>query len=138
MKLEDQVCSLPLAKKLKELGVKQESLWYWCLCETDILMAADEMYCDSCSLTREVEHAHSAFTTSELGEIIQDPKHKDLNQYCLNAFRTKFKDKKRKWVIGDRFPLAVSKWLNHADTEANARAKMLVHLIEKGIVKPWS
>jgi len=25
MLLEDQVCSLPLAKRLKELGVKQES-----------------------------------------------------------------------------------------------------------------
>ena len=29
MKLEDQVVSLELAKKLKELGVKQESLFYW-------------------------------------------------------------------------------------------------------------
>ena len=29
MKLEQQVCNLELAKKLKELGVKQESLWYW-------------------------------------------------------------------------------------------------------------
>ena len=29
MKLEDQVCSLELAKKLKELGVKQDSLFYW-------------------------------------------------------------------------------------------------------------
>lgn len=28
MKLENQVCSLELAKKLKELGVKQESIWY--------------------------------------------------------------------------------------------------------------
>lgn len=29
MKLEDQVVSLELAKKLKELGYKQESLFYW-------------------------------------------------------------------------------------------------------------
>ena len=29
MKLEDQVCSLELSKRLKELGVKQDSLWYW-------------------------------------------------------------------------------------------------------------
>lgn len=29
MKIEDQVCSLELAKLLKELGVKQESLCFW-------------------------------------------------------------------------------------------------------------
>lgn len=29
MKLEDQVCSLELAKRLKELGVSQLSLCYW-------------------------------------------------------------------------------------------------------------
>lgn len=29
MKLEQQVCSLELAKKLKELGCRQESAFYW-------------------------------------------------------------------------------------------------------------
>ena len=29
MKLENQVCSLELAKKIKQLGVKQDSLWWW-------------------------------------------------------------------------------------------------------------
>ena len=29
MKLEQQVCSLELAKELKKLGVKQKSEFYW-------------------------------------------------------------------------------------------------------------
>jgi hypothetical protein len=29
MELEKQVVSLELAKKLKQLGVRQESFWYW-------------------------------------------------------------------------------------------------------------
>ena len=29
MKLEDQVCSLESARRLKELGFKQDSLFYW-------------------------------------------------------------------------------------------------------------
>lgn len=29
LKLEEQVCSLELAKRLKELNCKQESIWYW-------------------------------------------------------------------------------------------------------------
>lgn len=29
MKIEDQVVSLELAKQLKEIGIKQDSIWYW-------------------------------------------------------------------------------------------------------------
>jgi hypothetical protein len=29
MNIEKHVCSLPLAKRLKELGVEQKSTWYW-------------------------------------------------------------------------------------------------------------
>lgn len=76
MKLEQQVCSLELSKKLKELGVKQESLFYWSNC-------CEKEFTLECSLWHDietwewgnghtlenVETKYSAFTVAELGEI---------------------------------------------------------------------
>ena len=77
MKLEDQVCSLELAKKLKELGVKQESLFYWF--DSDLLDIHKEiikvhfnvpfkkrLQASQTSYCRYV----STFTASELGELL--------------------------------------------------------------------
>jgi hypothetical protein len=79
MKLKDQVCSLEPAKKLKELGVKQDSLFWW---TTDNLNFVD----DKCtwwieptveSYTRRI----SAFTVAELGEYLREFNIK--NDKCL-------------------------------------------------------
>ena len=62
MKLEDQVCSLELAQRLKELGVKQESLWVW------------REYGHGFELELRDEDTFgemtAAFTVAELGEIM--------------------------------------------------------------------
>lgn len=65
MKLEDhQVCSLEPAKKLKELNVKQESLFYWdVLGETAYGVRFAPYSCPG--LER-----YSAFTVAELIEIL--------------------------------------------------------------------
>lgn len=121
MKIEQQVCSLELSKKLKELGVKQESLFHWYFhqnknkkFELGILYGKKEL----------MESQWSAFTVAELGEMLpggicqtdkinkeRDP---DLKSYCI-------------YLAGDSF---------HAkdDNEANARAKMLIHLIENKLI----
>src|SRR4051812_36893725 len=66
MKLEQQVCSLELAKRLKELGVKQESLYYWNIRHIWIVLKAiGEPY-----ITRKPEDYASAFTVAELGEML--------------------------------------------------------------------
>src|ERR1035437_2783851 len=70
MDLEDQVCSLELAKRLKELGVKQESLFSWSEWKPFHLKWKYEW-------TLEPGGGHvrgkvAAFTTAELGDMLPD------------------------------------------------------------------
>ena len=72
MELEQQVCSLELAKKLKELGVKQESLWYWNMITKefkDYEGKSPIIACEIYSNSRLWEN-FSAFTVAELGEML--------------------------------------------------------------------
>lgn len=68
MSLEQQVCSLELAKKLKELGVIKESLFYWSSCSH----CTAEYGVEEWSLQEGMDYGdnYSAFTSSELLEII--------------------------------------------------------------------
>jgi hypothetical protein len=82
MKLEDQVTSLEISKKLKELGVKQESLFYYqnnpyndgkeCI---DLMIKKYEARNNENSIINtqcdnEDNPKFSAFTVAELGEIL--------------------------------------------------------------------
>ncbi len=71
MKLEQQVCNLELAKKLKELGVKQESYFTWVHWRDDSEDDGWDVYhFDNPSHTMGVDY--SAFTVAELGELLPD------------------------------------------------------------------
>jgi hypothetical protein len=71
MDLQKQVCSLELAKRLKELGVQQESVFAW-LVESDgsgTLTTKDDR--PQRSFYRADEWC-SAFTVAELGELLPE------------------------------------------------------------------
>src|SRR3990167_3436279 len=114
MTLEQQVTSLELSKKLKELGVKQESLFYWYQAGNGHIFVA---YRDD-SFTKGIA---SAFTASELGEM--------LPRYCEVTFKNRAEDRKKiRWNCDGNF--------NETEeaTEADARAKMLIYLIENKLL----
>lgn len=107
MKLEDQVCSLDLAKRLKELGVKQESLHFWQWVE-----AHQDYEIDNGSYDNKI----SAFTVAEMGEMLRKTR---FNLPVPLEF----------WDWDWSFKLTDQ--AEGYGTEADARARMLICLIEQ-------
>jgi len=118
MKLENQVVSLELAKKLKDLGFKQESLFYWQLgLQIPYLVRAKSSNC--CS----------AYTVAELGEMLP----LNIDGFDLQIWREKGKES---WDIAyntDSGNLKIMPW-EQSDTEADARAKMLIYLKTNNLI----
>ena len=121
MKLSKQVTSLKLSKKLKKLGAKQESVWYW----TDLTgvktKVGGRFYTTDWYITdnnlAEIDkvifgkHYISAFLPVELGERLPEG-------------ITTEKIKPRYLCIDIKTKIEIE-----AKTEANARGEMLAYLI---------
>jgi len=143
MKLEDQVISLELAKKLNELGVKQESLFYFYECNNTHKLRYRDWKTE---ISGEV--SYSAFTVSELGEILPEnieikiissdgKKLKNIEKYYLVYF--KYRNEIRYFGI-DNNNISLKKNLLPEfylldESEANSRAKMLIYLLENGLME---
>ena len=106
--LESQVCSLDSAKRLKELGCPQESLFYWTF---------DEGYSISQSrVSLFGQPIYSAYTVAELAEMI--PSSFDLPKKEMVS------------TIGKEFPFVWIYKEGIKQTEAEARAQMLINIVE--------
>ncbi len=114
--LENQVCSLELSKELKELGVKHESLfWYTVYVNQtyDIHYQFD---------SKHIPPAHySAFTVAELGELLPD--FIEIERDCY------FSNDKYLWRVQSPDHETFN------ENEANARAEMLVYLLENKLME---
>lgn len=133
MKLEQQVVSLELAKKLKELGVRQDSLFYWYLAKNvnniDLEYRPD-------SLAGHPTHKNnycSAFTVAELGEML--PRRITKARWTWICFKDAV-DSMDIWncILADEEVSRREVKRLLAETEADARAKMLIWLIEEGYI----
>jgi len=158
MLLKNQVCSRELSKKLKDLKVKQESCFYWYNSERLQLLDIDrnreyfnvilpefrlkygkdfiygrEYAISDSDLSNfkeandETEESYSAFTLAELGEMLPENylsgksiKDDDGSQYNCWQF-----DKVWNIVNYNTF---------RSKTEADARAKTLISLIENNLI----
>ncbi len=120
--LQQQVCSLELARKLKELGVKQESLFYW---QQHYQEMKGDVSASSFKITQTKTESEkgmrcfSAFTVAELGEM--------LPQY--SSF-TKVED--FLWEGYEQINGNIEEY--SGTTEADARAKMLIYLLENKLI----
>lgn len=146
MILEEQVCSLVLAKNLKTLGVKQESyLWWWesTYDNSKIVGSEASLFLWQSKLMHDETHNWirllSAFTVAELGEML--------------SARIKIKEDGKVKILELRMSKGGFSWdeyflayeevtlenpdvevQRNADTEADARAKMLVYLLENKLI----
>lgn len=125
MELERQVCSLRLAKRLKELRVKQESLFWWGnYVRTGILPEYNRNKLHYGKYGDAFEPTCAAFTVAELGEML--PRYFQTVR-CVG--------KTLPWQCShDDLAWHEKHEAIHADIEADARAKMLIYLLEHKLI----
>ena len=139
MQLEDQMCSLELAKRLKELGVEQDSLFYY---RTQYLYdGSDEIVLminkfDSPRAHERMSNPkYSAFTVAELGEMLPARLKPDLPSKKFARLDI-CKGTDSRWLISYYYDITLPpKNALIGNTEADARAKMLIYLIENDLIK---
>jgi hypothetical protein len=137
MKLESQVTSLELSRKLESLGVKQESLFYWWI-------SNKEEHKNHINFQPAIHYERpipmkdknwdwsivSAFTVAELGEMLPEriaPKTGVTRQFAFRrgGFKWVSYELQDGYIVHKEF----------AETEADARAAMLIWLVENGYLK---
>lgn len=130
MQLESQVASLELCRKLKELRVEQKSYFSWYAFENPLnnIFKEDDLDEDmwrigtsrDCSKGG-ADWVYSAFTVAELGELLPQGHY---TYRADNGWYVPPLNKIKDW--NEEYP---------CETEADARAKLLIHLLENGLIK---
>ena len=121
MELLEQVCSLESAKNLRELGVTQNSLWYWVKDgDADVVISDTELIANGGLPTN--ANVYSAFTVAELGELLKNIALR-FPKWC-----NKTQGDPDGWCWDD--PIPIYRTALAAEKEADARAKQLLFLKE--------
>ena len=134
MRLEDQVVSFELAKKLKDLGVEQSSVFDYQRSWHD---KPYKLNPGGSWETADKDGRISAFTVAELGEML--PNHiigDEVMKFDLNLWREKDGWLVAYWWDEDSRKSSGMAIIPNAigSTEADARAKMLIYLVENELL----
>jgi len=105
MSCKPSVCSIEIAQKLKEIGVPQESLWYW----------------NKESITMDKkENSISAFTGDEVGNIL--PPYIKFNEDKWDLTIAKETDN---WIVGYMNNLMSFLIVHQCELEVEAKSQLL-------------
>lgn len=123
MKIEQQCITLEQAKKLKELGITSPSIMKWYNSSVGVVLLHNvhgEQY---------LENEWYAFTVAELGVMLPDYFKENDQQFPFKEYYSH--TNKNMWKFNNFFTgYNSSKIVVDASTEAEARAVMLIYLLE--------
>ena len=143
MNITDQICSFIFAKRLKKLGVKQDSLFY----RFDhgdfqyIFCKEYEQYSQHVNLN--IEDGFSAFTVGELGEILPGIINRGDIRFNLQFYKLQGNAQGTYYWEGQYYDgntdIVLHSAFNHFfiadESEVNCRAKMLIYLLENKLME---
>ncbi len=141
MNLEQQVTSLEISKKLKELGVKQKSLFYHYqkkrpknpnMHEFDYCQK-DQKWClwwKPLKQEGRLYRIYSAFTVAELGGMLPNVLQIEDGGSTVWLEIIKITKWEVQYVEGSAEPI----FKKQDESEANARGKMLIYLLENKLI----
>lgn len=128
MKLEDQVCSLELAMKLKDLGINEECEFIWRNEERGCGWYLNH-WSSSC-LTYHLDHP--AYTVAELGEMLPS----NISYKNENLILKSLKYEPIHWLLS-YVDIETNEGRIHFNgySEADTRAKMIIYLIDNKLME---
>jgi hypothetical protein len=132
MEIEHQVVSVGLAKELKELGVKQDSIWIWVKRVNDKYGLVLEWDVD---LRKET---YSAYTVAEIDDMLPDHVKKGNIEYYLFITKT---NKTESFALSEYYISYVDISYTHylhserEDKGVDAHAKMWIYLKKEGLIQ---
>ena len=129
MPVEQQVCSHELAKRLAELGVRQESVFWW--------VDRRLMYTGGRASHAPLQGGIAAFTVAELGEMLPDEitiAAKNGKPYTHWLRFGRYRGAGHRFWCAYPGGTARTNLEERAHTEADARAKLLIYVLENNLL----